>query len=91
MGIGSPAISITVEVHVWDAVLNPTGDIVNGAGYKGSSGPFLYTWEASFPPAPTDTQLVTMPAFSISPIPEPSVIALSLLGVAGMLLFRHRK
>src|SRR5260221_9018349 len=55
--IGGIGVPITVEVHVWDSVLNPTGDLVNGAGYKGSSGLFTYTWANSQPAATTDTQM----------------------------------
>lgn len=89
--IGGQTIPLTVEIHVWDAVLNPGADMVGGAGYKGISPQFVYTWANSTPAAPADTQLVTMPAFAITQVPEPSAIALSVIGVAGLLFLRRRK
>jgi len=87
-GIGT---SVQVEVYIWDAVLNPTGDMVGGAGLKGSSGLFTYTWHNSLPnpPDPSDTEMVNMPAFAVC-IPEPSVLAFGVLGVVSLLLFRRR-
>ncbi len=92
---GTPLIggSILLEVVVWDPNLNPSQDLVNGLGFFGRSGQFLYNWHdnAPNPALTTDTQLVTLPAFAISQVPEPSAIALSVIGVAGLLFLRRRK
>ncbi len=93
-GTGMPnnALTLQLQVNVWDSVLNPTGDMLGGAGFKASSGLFPYTWHDSSPgPAQTtDTQMVNLPAFGPCCIPEPSVLAFGVLGVAGLLLFRRR-
>ncbi len=99
-GMPNNALTLQLEVIVWDSVLNPTGDFVNGAGYKACSGLFPFTWHDSSPnpQTPSDNQMVNMPAFGITvgagsfgcSIPEPSVLAFGVLGAAGLLIFRRR-
>lgn len=63
--------------------------IYNGAGaLLGKSAPFQYTHASSVPPAGGDTVMVNFRAFAV---PEPSTIALGVLGLGALLLFRHRK
>jgi len=94
--VGSPvpdnSVTLQLQVNVYDSVLNPTGDMVNGAGFKADSGLFSFVWHNSFPnpQALSDNQMVNMPAFGFCCIPEPSVLAFGVLGIAGLLLFRHR-
>jgi len=95
-GVGSATpdntVTLQLQVNVWDSVLNPTGDMVGGAGYKGNSGLFSFVWHNSFPSpqALSDNQMLNMPAFAVT-VPEPSAIALSVIGVAGLLFLRRRK
>jgi hypothetical protein len=63
--------------------------IFNAAGaLLGSSDPFTYRNAVSDPPAPADVLMVNFRAFAI---PEPSTIALGVLGLGALLLFRRRK
>ncbi len=98
-GNGLPSSPIQVDVVAWDSTLG--GTVAAGVGtwdqakalgnvYHGESGLFTYLWANTMPAATTDTQLVTMPAFAIT-VPEPSAIALSVIGVAGLLFLRRRK
>jgi hypothetical protein len=52
---------------------------------------FPYGQGQSIPPSPTDTLMVNMRAFSVVPVPEPSTVALGVLGLGALLLFRRRK
>jgi hypothetical protein len=90
---GALGTTLQLEVVVWDTVLNPTQDLVSGAGKFGTSGLFTYTWHDNSPnpQGPADSQMVNMPAFAVMPVPEPSAIALSIIGVAGLLFLRRRK
>jgi len=90
-GVGNPPI--VLEVKVWDITLASSYEqaVAGGLGKVGASGEFTFTQILSSPPATTDNQMVTMPAFAINPVPEPSAIALSVMGVAGLLLIRRRK
>ncbi len=94
-GSGAPdnALTLQLQVNVWDSVLNPTGDMsAAGQGYKGTSGLFSYVWHNSAPSPQqlSDSQMLNMPAFAVT-VPEPSAIALSVIGVAGLLFLRRRK
>lgn len=51
---------------------------------------FAYTQAQSVPPSPTDTLMVNLRAFSVV-VPEPSTVALGVLGLGALLLFRRRK
>jgi len=54
----------------------------------GTSAPFAYTVGATQPPAPVDTMIVNFRAFAV---PEPSTIAMGVVGLGALLLFRRRK
>src|ERR1051326_17245 len=88
--IGGVNVPIPLDVRVWDASLFSTYEAAKAAGgITGESGAFTYLQVLSNPPAPTDTQMVNQPAFAL--VPEPSAVALSVLGVAGLLFLPRRK
>lgn len=63
--------------------------IFDGAGAMvGQSPDFQYTKANSIPPSPADTLMVNFTAFAV---PEPSTIALGVLGLGALLIFRRRK
>jgi hypothetical protein len=72
-------------VRVWDSAFGATFEAATGM--KGQSIVFTYTQRSTGVVA--DFQMVTQPAFTV--VPEPSAIALSIIGVAGLLLIRRRK
>jgi hypothetical protein len=72
-------------IRVWDSSFGSTFE--NATGMKGQSIVFVYTQRSTGVVA--DFQMVTQPGFNV--VPEPSAIALSILGVAGLLLIRRRK
>jgi len=77
------SVATTLQIRVYD----PTGkelNVIDGANT------FAYTQGASVPPSPTDTLFVNMRAFSVI-VPEPSTVALGVLGLGALLLFRRRK
>jgi hypothetical protein len=68
--------------------------IFNAAGVEqppsvAGANEFSFVQGASIPPSPTDTLLVNMRAFAV--VPEPSTVALGVLGLGALLLFRRRK
>jgi len=86
-GVGDGYYPVTLAVRVWDTA---TGATWETATFRGNSANFTYTQRfTSAPPPPSDTQMVRQPGFAV--VPEPSAIALSILGVAGLLLIRRRK
>jgi len=86
-GIGAGYYPVGLEVRVWDST---TGATWETASVRGDSGIFQYVQRyTGNPPPVTDTQMISQRAFTV--VPEPSAIALSILGVAGLLLIRRRK
>lgn len=79
----------TLQVRVWDIAKFATyEDAAAGGGITGESLPFQYT----VPPGGSAASAYFMEglqAFAL--VPEPSAIALGVLGVAGLLLIRRRK
>jgi len=74
----APLTATTLQIRVF-----------NGQGtLMGTSPDFQYTQATSVPPSPTDTLMVNLRAFAV---PEPSTIALGVLGLGALLLFRRRK
>jgi hypothetical protein len=86
-GTGDGYYPVTLAVRVWDINSGATWE---AASVKGSSASFVYVQRFSAaPPPPGDTQMLRQPGFAV--VPEPSAIALSIIGVAGLLLIRRRK
>lgn len=101
---GNPGLSQTFEVRAWEAAFGSTYEAAAAAAPMsiGGGAPRLATLGKSgnFPsmmkdpanPLTTPTDLATaIPGFSVNVVPEPSVVALGLLGVGGLLLLRRRK
>jgi len=79
--------TIMLQVKVWD---NASGTVAfdSAQGLKGQSGVFSYT----VPPVGSPPAAYFMEGLqSFSLVPEPSAIALGVLGIAGLLLIRRRK
>lgn len=81
-GIGT---SVTLQVGIYDSA---TGATWQEATLKGTSAPFVYNQVLSDPPNTRDTLMLNLRAFAV---PEPSTIALGVLGLGALLLFRRRK
>jgi hypothetical protein len=80
-GVGGQDTHILLQVRAWD-VFNPT--------LIGSSQPFDYNQVLSSPPAAADTYMKGFQSFII-PVPEPSIIALGVIGIGALFLLRRRK
>lgn len=89
--INVPALkNVTMQVRVWDLNAATTFAEAKAAGAMyGESAPFNYTLRVSDPPSPSDTLMLNLRAFAL--VPEPSSIALGVLGIGALVLFRRRK
>lgn len=89
-GIGAGQTA-ALQVRVWDATLFPAGyqAAVSGGGWTGASSVFDYTVPAGSTPAPNEFWMNNFASFNV--VPEPSTIALGVLGLAGLLFIRRRK
>jgi len=72
-------VPIALEVRIYNEA---------GAMVGKSPTPFIYTMGTSIPPGALDTQMKTFRGFAV---PEPSTVALGVLGLGALLLFRRRK
>jgi hypothetical protein len=88
-GIAS-GVTATLQVRVWNATAFPAGydAAVAGRGVTGASDPFAYTVPAAGSP-PAAFFMENMRGFTL--VPEPSTIALGVLGLAGLVFIRRRK
>lgn len=92
----SPASTITVQVRAWNIAGGATYEAaaVNFAtpGIIGKSARITITGlgNPSAEPPTTPANIAGLRSFSVTPVPEPSVVALGLLG-AGLLFLRRRK
>jgi len=78
-----------VPVNVGGVMQNVAVEIYDGAGgFVARSPGFVYTKANSPVPSPTDTLMINFSAFAV---PEPSTIALGVLGLGALLLFRRRQ
>ena len=86
VAIGATA---TLQVRVWDVTKFSTfAAAIAGGGLYGQSAPFNYTVPA--PGSPPDAYYMdALRSFHL--VPEPSAIALGVLAVGSLLLFRRRK
>jgi len=83
---------IILAVRIWDTT-GPGGTSweTSLAANRTATANFTYTQRFSVPSATSDTQMITQGPATITTVPEPSAIALSIIGVAGLLLIRRRK
>lgn len=89
-GIGAGATA-ALQVRVWNNTLFPAGyqAALSGGGLTGASSVFDYTVPAGSTPAPNEFWMGNFASFNV--VPEPSTIALGVLGLAGLLFIRRRK
>jgi hypothetical protein len=79
----------TVQVRVWDITRFATyAASVEGGGIHGASAPWNYMVPAEGSPV-NQTFLNDLRSFAL--VPEPSTIALGVLGLGSLLLFRRKK
>lgn len=78
----------TLQVRVWNLASFPTYDAALAAGEYGVSNPFDYTVPAAGS-LPSAFYMEGLRTFNV--VPEPSTIALGVLGLAGLLFLRRRK
>lgn len=93
IGTVAPGAVASVQVRAWLAVAGtttyPTYEAALAAGGKvGTSNTFSVTTGGSGSPASLPANLIGMQSFSV--VPEPSILAFSVVGVA-ILAFRRRK
>jgi hypothetical protein len=82
--------TVFLQVRVWDHTLFATYDLAKaGGGITGQSGSFSYTISTSPTPPPSDLVMANLRRFDL--VPEPSTIALGVLGLGSLLLFRRKK
>lgn len=90
----APGATATFQVRAWSADLGATyaAALASGStGWIGTSALFnSATGGAGTPASPAVPLSATVPGFAVTLVPEPSVIALALLG-AGALFFRRKK
>jgi hypothetical protein len=80
--------AVVVVMKAWEFAKGATFEASQAAGgFVGSSGPVNLSLAAT-PAPPTD--MVGLAAFQVSAIPEPSTLALGVLGAAALLLRRRR-
>jgi hypothetical protein len=84
----APGAAATLQVRAWDSVKYATFEAALAANEYGASAPFNYTVPAAGS-ASDAYYMDAMRAFAI--VPEPSTIALGILGAASLLFLRRRK
>jgi len=88
----TPGGVATLQVRVWDGALFPTGyaAAVAGGGAVGKSVTFDYVTGGGGSPPATPGGMEGLQSFTLQ-VPEPSTIALGILGAASLLIVRRRK
>jgi hypothetical protein len=90
-GVGFGYYPVTLEVKIWDSTFGPTFESATG-GFKGTTADFLYSRRfTGGVSSPFDTAMINQPGIFIDPVPEPSILVLSALGMAALALLRTRK
>ncbi len=86
----APGATAWLQVRVWNLSAYPTYEAALGAGAdRGLSGVFSVTTGGATTPPSVPAAMIGLTSFSL--VPEPSTIALGVLGVAGLLFIRRRK
>jgi hypothetical protein len=80
---------VTLQVRVWDVVKFTSFEAAVAAGEYGASAPFAYKTPADGTLTPNSFYMDNLRAFAL--VPEPSTIALGILGAASLLFLRRRK
>jgi len=88
VGTVAPGAIAFVQVRAWNAA---SGADWNSAGIRGQSITLQITTGGAGNPPSLPADLTGLTSFSLAVIPEPSTIALGLLGVAALLLRRRNK
>jgi hypothetical protein len=93
--IAAPGAQTAFQIRAWQASLGSTWDAAFAAWQSGPAGPVLgksaiITTATSASSTSTPLPLAGMQGFYVTPVPEPSVIALGVLGLAAI-LWRRRK
>ena len=81
--------SVQLVVSAWDPAFGTFAEAQTAGALHGMSEPFSYAVPATGAP-PADFLMSGMRSFSLV-VPEPSTIALGVLGLGALLLFRRRK
>lgn len=91
IGTVSPGAQASVQIRVYDsAYASYEAQLAANAGFAGQSSVISVTTGGAGNPPSTPAPLTGLQAFSVVAVPEPSVIALAILG-GGLLLFRRKK
>lgn len=77
------------QVRVWESALGDYNNAVVNGGVAGASGMFKLATGAITPTPLTSAGGVS--SFQVSVVPEPSALALGLLGLAGLFIIRRRQ
>jgi hypothetical protein len=83
----APGTIVTCQVKVWDFSLFPTYEAA--AGVTGAGNVFTFKLATPGDTTVQDFFMENMQAFAL--VPEPSAIALGVMGIAGLLFIRRRK
>jgi hypothetical protein len=96
---GAELSTVSIQIRAWSSSFGrdwETASRTSGALYgktdvrqvrlAATAGPGTIIWQGS-----TGTAADRFTAFTVSPVPEPSTIALAVLGLGSLLLFRRRK
>jgi len=85
----APGAPAWFGVRAWETSFGNYDASLNGGGSVGNSSIFkLTTGAAGAPPTPLSTALQ---GFSVSVVPEPSALALGIIGLAGLFIIRRRQ
>lgn len=82
--------TVWLEVRVWNSTLGATYDAARAAGSLwGESNPFSVVSGGGGVPPAVPAVMAGLTSFNL--VPEPTTIALGVLGLAGLLVIRRRK
>jgi hypothetical protein len=83
--------ALTLQVRVWDGSLFGSYETaLQNNGVTGKSSTFAFTTPSGSPPSASGLIMENLQSFTLV-VPEPSTIALGILGAASLLVVRRRK